>query len=113
MRAKVAQDNLCGQCALGELGGDARNEHLAAVTDREQARDPVDRRSEIVAVAFLRVTGVDGDAHGQPVDRAPIFLRKRALRLERGCYRRRRRREYSAKGVSNRLENVSTVSFDR
>ncbi|MBC5804896.1 MAG: hypothetical protein GIX00_08880 [Candidatus Eremiobacteraeota bacterium] len=49
--------------ALRQIRGRAGEEHLTAVTDGQQAGDAVDAWAEIVAVAFVCKTDVDGHAY--------------------------------------------------
>ena len=53
------------------------------MADREQARDAIDRRAEVVAVAFVGGAGVKRHAHAESVDRREVFACQRALRVER------------------------------
>ena len=60
MLAEVAQL----QAAIAdELDGRPRQQHLTAVSEREQPRDPVQGRSVVVAVALLGRAGVQGHPH--------------------------------------------------
>ena len=68
MRAEVLKRRLCRKAPLHEIRRDAGDENLTAVSNREQARDAIDGRAEIIAPAFLSGSGVHGHAHRQAVD---------------------------------------------
>ena len=53
MRAQIAQACLWWKRALHEISRDTRDEHLAAVADRQQPRDAVERRAEVIALVAL------------------------------------------------------------
>jgi len=61
--AEVAKTRLCRQCALHQIARCPRDEYLAAVTDRKQARDPIKGRPEVIVVAFVCSPRVDRRAH--------------------------------------------------
>ncbi len=110
MRAQIAQAASRRQLALDQLGACTREQHLAAVADREQARDAVDRRAEVVAVALVGRTGMNGRAYAQSVDCRKILCGKSALGIE---YRRNGvfgTREGRAERIAHRFENVAIVS---
>ena len=88
-------------------------EHLTAVSDRHQPRNAVDRRSEIIRVAFLGIAGMQAHTHAQAVDTGEVFVGKGPLRVDRGGYRIRRGMEGGAKLVAHQLEDVPTVADDR
>ncbi len=90
-----------------ELLGRQREDDLTAVGDRHQSRRPVDRGAVVVAVAEIRGTGVDTDAHPQPTRDAPTPPRRaragprsprRPRRARRGTRRGSRRRWSSPRG---------------
>ena len=60
----------------------ARDEHLAAVTDRQQARDAIDRRAEVVTVALVGRAGVDRARTRNPSIAEKSSRSERALRVE-------------------------------
>ena len=113
MLTEVAQRGLLGQLPLNQIGRNARNDDLTAMGDRQQARDAVDRRAEIVAVALVRIAGMQGHADGQALDRIPLLGVERPLRLERGRDRCRPRRERDAKGVADGLEDETAAALER
>jgi hypothetical protein len=55
MVAAVDQLGTIGQLAVGQGGGRARDQDLAAMADRQQTGDPVERRPEDVLVALWAV----------------------------------------------------------
>ena len=77
--AQVAQRRRRPAARRDQLRGRAREQDLAAVAGREQARDAVERRAEVVAVALLGLAGVQRHAHPERPGRAPGFGRERAL----------------------------------
>jgi len=87
-------------------------ERLAAVTRREEARDPVERRAEIVAVAQFDRARMQRHAHAEFCRFRPGLAVKRALCLERRCYSIGRRVKRRAEGIAARLEDVAAVTFD-
>ena len=48
--------------------------------DCDQPRDAIERRPEVIAVALVRVSGVERDADAKSADRGEIFGRERTLR---------------------------------
>jgi len=79
----------------------------------DRSAEAVQRWSEIVAIAFVRYTGVEGCANAQSADGDEILGRKRALEVECGGDRSLGSREGDAKRVAERLENVAAVRFHR
>jgi hypothetical protein len=63
MLAKFAEGNILRQLFTHHLRGRFRKQHLPAMPNRHDARGPVNRRAEVVAVAFLRDAGVQPAAH--------------------------------------------------
>jgi hypothetical protein len=112
VHAKVAQYDLRRQGALRELRRDAGDEYLAAVSYGQEPRDTVERRTEKVAVALVRVTGVDSHPHAETINRAPILFDERALTAERGGDGGWRRRKDGTKRIANRLEDDAFVIRD-
>src|SRR2546429_8841694 len=69
--------------------------HLPAVAGGEEARDPIERCTEIVAVAHFDCTRMKRHAHSQLRRFRPRLMNKRALSVERtgkgiGCRVKRR-----------------------
>ncbi len=85
---------------------------LTAVTSREKARDTVERRAEIVAVAHFDRAGVKRHAHAQLRSFGPRLAMERALRFECRGKSVGRRVERRAEGVPARLEDVAVVIVD-
>ncbi len=71
------------KAARDERRARARDEHLVAVADREQARHPVDRRSEEVVIADLGGPGVDRHPDAQAARLGPAVTVERVLALDR------------------------------
>ena len=83
------------------------------MADREQPRDAIDRRSEIIAVALVRMPGVDRHSHLEAVDAGPILGGEPLLCVERRGDRVGDVVKRRAKRVAHRLEDVSVVGFYR
>ena len=82
------------------------------MTGREQARDPVERRSEIIAVAELHRARMQRHAHAELRCFGPRLAMHRALRVERRGECVGRRMERGAERVAARLEHVPFVIVD-
>ena len=111
--AKVQQLGTRGQPIADEDGRHAREQHLAAVPDREQPRDPVERRTEEVAVAC--VGGPRVKRHPDP-DRSDGMLgqvRETDLARERRGQARRRLIEAREEAIPGRLDDRAPVGLDR
>ena len=92
--------------SLGRL----RHHDLAAVRDRHQPRRTVHRRAVVVAVAQLRLAGVQAHPHPQRRRSAPTLRRAaRAARRPRRRPRRDARRERGVDAVAGRLDDVAAV----
>jgi hypothetical protein len=102
MIAQAPQTRVRRQPPAHELARYAGNENLAAVADCKQPRDPVDDRSEVVAVALLRGSRVNCGAHPNAVDRREVGARKGALRREHCSDRIFRSRKRRAKRIAVR-----------
>jgi hypothetical protein len=72
--------------------------------DAEEARNAIDRGTEVIAVAFISGAGMYGGAHPQAVDGGEIFRTERALRIEHGGDRILGSRERRAERVADCLE---------
>jgi hypothetical protein len=81
--------------------------------DREQARDAIDRRAEIVAVALVGGACVDGRTYPQSIDPREIFAGKSALCIEDCRYGVFGPRERRAERIADRFEDVAIVLGDR
>jgi hypothetical protein len=113
MGAEMAQ-----RVAILALGGDQlrcgrRDEHLAAMAERQQPRDAVERRAEVVAFTPLRRPDVNGHADRQPVDAAEIGARERLLRVDRSADRVGWPAERRAERVAARLEHLAAMRSHR
>jgi hypothetical protein len=73
---------------------------------REQARDPIQRWTEIVSVAFFRRACVNGDADAQPVMLRCNSTIKPPSSPKRCSQRGRRCSKGDAESVPNGFENV-------
>ena len=82
--AEIFQRRLRGRILAYQIGGDARQQHLATMAERQEARDAVEGRPEVVTVAFVGGSGVDRHPNAQAVHRREVGCTERALRIERG-----------------------------
>ena len=83
------------------------------MTGGKQARDAIDRRTEIVAVALVGIAAVNGHAHAQSVDRIPIFRAEVVAGRRRGGDRALDVGKRGAERVADGLENATAVRLDR
>jgi hypothetical protein len=81
--------------------------------DREQTRNVVDRRAEIIAVAHFGRTGMHRHPHADVGSLGPTLGRERALRVERGGDGAGRRGERRAECVADGLEDAAAMGLDR
>ena len=79
---------------------------------REQTRDAVERRPEVVAVALVGRTRVDGRAHTQSVDPREVLTGESALGIEDRRHSTFRTRECRADRIANRFEHVTIMLDD-
>src|SRR5580700_4087596 len=107
--AELAQRRISGQCSAYERRGLSRQQNLSAMADRQQSRDLVDRRTEVVAFALVGSAGVDCRAHAQSVDCREILHGKLPLRREHCRNGLVGPRERAAEGITDRLEDVAAV----
>ena len=78
------------------------------MAEREDARDAVERRAEVVAVALLGRPAVQRHAHPQRTRRAPRFGVQRALRGQRGGERSAGVGEDRVDAIADRFEDHAT-----
>ena len=98
---------------MNQLRAGARDEHLAAVPNRQQTRDAVERRAEVVAVALVGGAGMHGRTNAQSIDGGEVFGAKRALGIEdrgNGIFGTRKGR---AERVADGFEDAAAVLRDR
>ena len=111
MHPQVAQFDIRGQRGANDLRSHARQQHLAAVTNAQEPRDPIQCRSEVVAVTL--VSGMKRHADADALDRAKVFGSETPLRLERGFDRVRRLGKGRTECIADGLEHVASMSLDR
>ena len=87
-------------------------QRLAAVACRQQTRNPVQRRAEIITVAQLDRTRMERHAHAELGSFRPRLPVNRTLRVEGRRHRVGRRVERRAEGIAAGLENVAVVIVD-
>ena len=77
--AEIRETRTRGQLRADKLGGDSREQHLAAFRERSQARAAIDGRAVVVAVAQLDLSRVDRHADANRRAGDPAFCVERAL----------------------------------
>ena len=90
----------------------SRHEHLPAVADRHQSRDPIYRRPEEVVISSCALTRVDRHSHANGHGCRPQLLLQRQLSRGRGANAIGRGGEHGAERVTDRLEDDATAFFD-
>ena len=101
------------QPARHERRARARDEHLVAMADREQARHTVERRPEEVGIADLGAPGVDRHPDAQAARLGPVVPFERALALDRGGHRGLGVVEGREHPVAGRLDDRPARFLDR
>ena len=86
--------------AADELAGHPRHQDLAAVPHRHQARRVIQGRAVVVAVADLRLAGVNAHPHPQGAGLVPRFGAQRELGVDCSGDRVGRARERNEKAVT-------------
>src|SRR5580658_7243901 len=81
--------------------------------DREQPRDAVERGSEVVALALIGRTGMNGGTYAQSIDPRKILRIQSALRIEYRCNGVLGAREGRTECIADGLKNVAIVVGDR
>jgi hypothetical protein len=90
----------------------AREQDLATMTEREQPRQPVERRAKVVALARLGRATMECHAHAQRAGAVPAFLLQRPLRIKGGGECVGRPGEHRVDAVAGSLEDHSAVRAD-
>ena len=111
--ASIDELVLVGWSIAEQRPAGARDEDLAAVADREEARHPVEHRSEVVAVAALGGSGVDRHPDAERPGCAPGVRGKRPLSGDRRPDRGVDAVEHGKQPVAGRLDDGPAGSFDR
>ncbi len=110
MISEIAQRNVA-ELRRG-LRSRIREQHLTAVADGKQARESIQRRAEIIAVALLGLADVERNANRDAAFGRKRFRLQNALnrvsRLHGIGYLRKRR----AERIADSFENVAFVRFD-
>jgi hypothetical protein len=110
--AQVTKARAGREVVLDELRDGFCQQNLAAMSDAEKASQAVERRREVVAVAWLCFAGMEGHAHAEGTRRVrPGFGQEGALGLECCTQRVRGRRECSLRAVADRLVEGAAVLF--
>jgi len=95
----------------GERRRGARYQNLPAVRDRQQACDPIERRSEVVTVALVRLAAVDRHPH-EELDRSPIGVVEGMLRFDGGPDRVSCAGKHRHQAVAGMLDYVPGMGSD-
>ena len=99
--------------AVHEPGGQRRQHDLATVGRGHDPRGTIERRPEIVAVAFFGVAGVDAHPHTQHRATNPHLGRKRPLRGQRRFDRRPRPGKHRDETVTTGRNHMTAGPTDR
>ncbi len=113
MLAPVQQGRAGREIVGDERGARRRHEDLPAVTDRQQSRDPVEGRAEVVAVADLRITGMDRHPDVDRGGRGPRLVREGSLPGEGRPSRRAGPLERRQQAVAGCLDDPATGPLHR
>ena len=113
MLAEVEQCKIVRQRFANEFCAQLRQHDLSAVGRRHQPAGAIERCSEIVAVAFLGLAGVNADAAAQRTGCSPLFGRERASGHDCRGDGRGRLAEHGVPAVAHRLDHRAVVRFDR
>jgi hypothetical protein len=111
--AKIAQVRVRRKIALEQCRGRTGEQNLTAVADRQQPRNAIDRRSEVIAVALAGGSGMDCRAHRQAAQFGEILGREQPLHVEHRRNGVLRPGERGAECIAQRLENVAAPVRDR
>jgi hypothetical protein len=112
VRAQVAKVRVSRESLLHQGGSGLRQENLSSVRGSEEARHPVQRRSEVVATAWLDHAGVEGHPHPEGADLPPLLPEYGALGIEGsgdGCGSGGKS---GADLVAHALEDTTAVGLD-
>ena len=83
MRTQIAQLRSLGIASSKSVAVYAGDDDLSAVRDREQPRNAIYDRAEIIVLALVGCTAMQRHAHRQATDPAPVFCVECALCV--GC----------------------------
>jgi len=110
--AKVAQLGVGRQVLAHELFGGEGEEGLTAVACGEEARDAVEGRAKVVAVALVGGAGVQRHTHTYGFRQIPLLPLKGALSGKGGEESGGRGRKGGIDGIADGLEDMAAVLFD-
>ena len=122
VRAQSAQPEVVALFRAGQLRRCRRADHLPAVCRGHQPRSPIDRGTEVVVIALVRLTGVKSDAQAQRErlrlrDERPLNHHRCSDRLtrrsERRCERVARPREHDTGSTRDRRLDETVVDPQR
>jgi hypothetical protein len=82
------------------------------VSGRNQTRHAIDRHAEIIAGAFVGLACRNCHPNAQLVHIGEVLAAEASLRIDRGFERLTDAPERGAKGITDRLKNVSSPPFD-
>ena len=106
MLTQISQRHVVGKRSRHERLDRLRHQQLAAVCHTHQPGTPIQRRTEIVTVAELRLTRMQAHPHRQ-------HLEQQNLRGDRGRYRIGRRSEHRSHPIARVLEEMPAVLVDQ
>ncbi len=107
MVAEVAKRGRRGKAAIDALGGRARQQDLAAVTDRHDPGRPVHGGPEVVPTARLGLAGVDPHPDADRARARPRLLEECPLGGDRGGHGTDRRVEDGHQTVAGGLDDLT------
>ncbi len=107
--AERAHRNAAGQLRGDRVADRAGYEDLSAMTGGQQPRYTIDRRSEVIARALVRLSRMNCHADAQTADRSPVFFGDSPLRLDRGAHGIVRIGKGGAEGIADRFENEAVI----
>ncbi len=110
--AQRLQRRAGGQPVVAQLARDGGDQRLPAMARGQEARDVVERRAEVVAVAQFRGSGMQRDPDADRRLRRPRLGPQRLLRGERRLQRQPRRGERRVERVACGLEHVAAARLD-
>ena len=84
VHAEISKCGRRGQNGDRQFFGCPREQHLTAAPDGQQARNAIDRRSEVVGIPLVGNAGVNRHTHPESPDGTPVLGPNLALRFQRG-----------------------------
>ena len=110
--AEVSQLHAVRQRVANQVAGGLGHDHLPASGRGQQPGQPVEGRSQVVALVRFRGAGVERHPHGERPELAPILGHERPLRGDGGSQGVGSGGEGRLDGVADRLEPDAVVGGD-